>query len=118
VDVDGDIAFGVAVEGIVVFPPWGHPDAGTRARHGSAYVLTGGPVVPSRARTGARCGRLLGRKGEEEERIRADGWGQAAIEKKEKRKRSMADGLRLRCSWARPAVPWGIRPKLELGFHK
>jgi hypothetical protein len=62
-------------------------------------------------------GRLLGRKGEEEERIRVDGWGQNTIEKKGKRKRSLADGLRLRCSWAGPAVPWGIRTELELGFQ-
>jgi hypothetical protein len=99
--VDGDIAFGVATKGMEVFSPWGNPDADTQARPCSTCVPAGGPAVPSRARAGAaRSGRLLGRKGEEEERIRADGWGQAAIERKEKRKRSLADGLRLRCSWA------------------
>jgi hypothetical protein len=41
----------------------------------------------------------LGRKGEEEERINADGWVQVAIERKEKEKGTPTDGLRLGCYW-------------------
>jgi hypothetical protein len=113
----GDVTLGVAVEGHMGLFPWGDPEAGTWASPGSACMSVGGPAFSSHGRAiAARRGRLLGRKEEDEERIKADGWGQVAIERKEKEKGTPAGGLRLGCCWAGPAagllgwprVPWGL----------
>jgi hypothetical protein len=57
--VDGDVAFGVAAEGIGVFSPWGIPDASSQACPGSSCMPTSDPVVPSHAR--ASAARSVGR---------------------------------------------------------
>jgi hypothetical protein len=54
----------------------------------------------AQVRRGA-VGRLLGRKGEEEEKDKADGWGQAAIGRKEKEERCWMLGCSVRSCNAR-----------------
>jgi hypothetical protein len=83
--VDGDVAFVVAVEGIGVFSPGESPMLAHRralARRACQPAARPSQRMHTRVRRGA-VGRLLGRKGEEEKDM-ADGWGQSAIERKEK----------------------------------